>query len=67
VKLDFSFRSSRMILATVYSITGVSVRLTEERWEHILTNHWELSGSDVDLILDAVKDPEYILSGYTGA
>jgi hypothetical protein len=56
-----------MILAIVDSINGVSVRLTEERWEHILTNHLELSDSDLDLILDAVKDPEYILSGYRGS
>lgn len=53
-----------MILAVVDSINGVSVRLTEERWEHILANHLELSDSDMDLILDAIKDPEYILSGY---
>jgi hypothetical protein len=53
-----------MILAIVDSINGVSVRLTEERWEHILDSHLELSDSDMDLILDAVKDPEYILSGY---
>ena len=52
-----------MILATVDSINGVSIRLTEERWEHILDNHLELSDSDIDLILDAVRDPEYILSG----
>jgi len=56
-----------MILAIVDSINGVSIRLTEERWEHILTNHLELSDSDMDLILDAVKDPEYILSGYNGS
>ena len=56
-----------MILAIVDSINGVSVRLTEERWEHILTNHLELSDSDMDLILDAVKDPEYIPSGYRGS
>ena len=56
-----------MILASVDSINGVSVRLTEERWEHILTNHLELSDSDMDLILDAVEDPEYILSGYRGS
>lgn len=54
-----------MILAIVTSINGASVRLTEERWEHILTNHLELSDSDMDLILDAVRDPEYILSGYS--
>lgn len=56
-----------MILAIVDSINGVPVRLTEERWDHILTNHLELSDSDMDLILDAVQHPEYILSGYRGS
>lgn len=56
-----------MILATVNSINGVSIRLTEERWEHVLDKHLELSDSDIDLILDAVRDPEYILSGYRGS
>lgn len=55
-----------MILATVPSINGVSIRLTEERWEHILDNHLELSDSDMDLILDAVSNPEYISTGYRG-
>jgi hypothetical protein len=56
-----------MILAIVDSINGVPIRLTEARWEHILTNHLELSDSDMDLILDAVQHPEYILSGYRGS
>jgi hypothetical protein len=56
-----------MILAIVNSINGVSIRLTEERWEHVLENHPALSDSDMGLILDAVADPEYILSGYRGS
>ena len=55
-----------MILETVYSINGVPIRLTDERWEHILESHPELSYSDMDTVLDAVKDPEYILPGYGG-
>ena len=56
-----------MILAIVDSVNSVPVRLTEQRWDHILTNHLELSNSDMDLILDAVQHPEYILSGYKGS
>lgn len=55
-----------MILATVYSINGVPIRLTEERWEHILDGHAEFSYNDTDTILDAVENPEYILPGYGG-
>lgn len=55
-----------MILGTVYSINNVPIRLTEERWEHILDGHAELSYNDVDTILDVVDNPEYILPGYGG-
>lgn len=55
-----------MILAVVVSINGVPVRLTDERWDHILDGHPELSPGDMDLVLDAVEDPEYILPGYGG-
>jgi hypothetical protein len=55
-----------MILATVHSINDVPIRLTEERWEHILDGHDEFSYSDMETILDAVEDPEYILPGYKG-
>lgn len=55
-----------MIVGTVYAISNVPIRLTEERWEHILDGHAEFSYNDLDLILDAVDNPEYILSGYGG-
>lgn len=53
-----------MILGIAYSINHVPIRLTDERWEHILNSHPELSHSDMGAILDAVEDPEYILPGY---
>jgi hypothetical protein len=55
-----------MILATVNSINNVPIRLTEERWEHILDGHEEFSYNEMDTILDAVENPEYILQGYQG-
>lgn len=55
-----------MLLATLYSINGVPIRLTDERWEHILDSHPELSPSDLDNLLDTVEYPEYILPGYGG-
>lgn len=55
-----------MILATVYSVNGVPVRLTDERWEHIVDAHPYMTGYYDDM-LDAVEDPEYILPGFRGS
>ena len=56
-----------MILDIRYSVNRVPIRLTEERWEHILLNHQEFSYHDKELILDAIERPEYILSGRAGS
>lgn len=56
-----------MILGIAYSVNGVPIRLTEERWEHILLNHQEFSFHDSSLVLEAVENPEYILSGRAGS
>jgi len=45
---------------------GVLVRLTEERWSHIIDEHGELSGLRAEL-LRTVSDPEKILAGNEGA
>ena len=42
---------------------GVPIRLTEERWGHILDHHAEFSNSDYSLVLEAIENPEYILMG----
>jgi hypothetical protein len=55
-----------MILGIVNSINDVPIRLTEERWLHILDGHEEFSYNETDTILDAVENPEYILRGYQG-
>jgi hypothetical protein len=54
-----------MILGTAYSVNGVPIRLTDERWEHILYRRPEMA-SFMETILDAVRDAEYILRGYKG-
>ena len=54
-----------MILGTVDSVNGVPIRLTDERWEHILYRRPEMA-SFIETVLDAVRDPEYILRGYKG-
>jgi hypothetical protein len=55
-----------MILGTAYSVNGVPIRLTEERWEHILDSHPDLA-SLLETLLDAVENPDYILASRRGA
>ena len=55
-----------MILGIAESINGVPIRLTEERWEHILDSHPELA-SYRETLLDAVANPDYILASRRGA
>jgi len=55
-----------VIIGISHSINGVPIRLTEERWEHILYSHPELA-SFRDTLLDAVENPDYILASRRGA
>jgi len=55
-----------MILGTAYSVNGVPIRLTDERWEHIVYRRPEMA-SFIEAVLEAVGNPEYILRGYKGA
>lgn len=50
----------------VLSRNGVPIRLTEERWFHIVENHDDLAGH-YDDVLDVVEDPDFIVQGYGGA
>jgi hypothetical protein len=51
--------------ATVNSVNGVGIRLTEERWQHITFQHPELAGLQAD-VLDTVENPEQVLQGKDG-
>lgn len=55
-----------MIIGISHSVNGVPIRLTSERWEHILDSHPELA-SFRDTLLDAVENPDYILASRGGA
>ena len=48
------------------SINGVPIRLTNERWVHIVENHDDLAGF-YDDIVDIIECPDYIIKGYNGA
>ena len=46
----------------VYSVNGVPIRLTYERWYHIVENHDELASYFYE-VLDTVERPELIVRG----
>ena len=55
-----------MILGIANSINGVPIRLTDERWAHIVDSHPDLA-SYRETVLDVVENPDYILAGRHGA
>lgn len=51
---------------TTESVDGVPIRLTAERWLHIVENHDEVAGY-YDEVLESVASPDILLSGYQGS
>ena len=51
---------------TAESINKVPVRLTEERWFHIIENHNDLAGY-YDEVLITVELPDFVIKGYKDA
>ena len=49
-----------------FSKNGVPIRLTDERWFHIVENHDDVAGY-YDEVLETIEDPEIILRGHSGA
>lgn len=50
----------------VYSVNGVPIRLTEERWDYIVSNKPYMRSYHEE-VLKAIEDPTWILRGYAGA
>ncbi len=48
-----------------YSVNGVRIRLTYERWYHIVENHDELASYYYD-ILETIERPHFIMKGNKG-
>ncbi|MHB1376492.1 MAG: hypothetical protein ACYCXB_03605 [Candidatus Humimicrobiaceae bacterium] len=48
-----------------YSINHIPIRLTDERWAHIVENHNEAAGYYFD-VLETVSDPTWVLEGDEG-
>ena len=53
-------------MEAVISKNGVPIRLTEERWFHIVETHDEMAGR-YDEVLAAIEVPDYIIQGYGDA
>ena len=51
---------------TILSIANVPIRLTTERWFHIVENHDDLAGY-YDDVLETVENPELIIPGNKGS
>ena len=49
-----------------YSINNIPIRLTKERWIHIIENHDDLAGH-YDDVLNTVEEPDLVIQGYGGA
>ena len=50
---------------TARSVQGIEVRLTDERWQHIVGEHPELSGRET-LVLDVLAKPDVVVEGRAG-
>ena len=48
------------------SVSGVPIRLTHERWYHIVENHDELSSHFHD-VLETVEKPDLVVRGNRGS
>lgn len=53
------------LLATVNSKDGIPIRITHERWSHIVENHDYMAGN-IDKVIETLEDPGYIVSGRRG-
>lgn len=52
-----------MVILTVLSKNGVPIRLTQERWKHIITSHLEINPQDFKRVISVIEDPDFILQG----
>ncbi|MBW1649712.1 MAG: hypothetical protein JRJ44_03335 [Deltaproteobacteria bacterium] len=49
-----------------FSVKKTPIRLTDERWRHIVENHDDMAGY-YDNVLETIEDADYIIKGYGGA
>jgi hypothetical protein len=49
-------------METAVSKNGVSIRITDERWMHVVEARDYMAGN-LDLVVETVEDPDYIVAG----
>jgi len=49
-----------------YSVNGVPIRLSDERWRHIVNARDEMAGY-YDDCLRVIEEPDLVLTGYRGS
>jgi len=52
-------------MMTMRSVNGVTVRLTDERWQHIVAGHPEMA-NERDRVLESVEAPDFVQAGDYG-
>ena len=50
------------MIQTVISVNNVPIRLTNERWEHIIRRHPEMDGEG-EKVLETISNPDIIQKG----
>ena len=51
-------------MRSAISKNGIPIRLTHKQWAHIVESHDYMAGN-MDMVLEAVENPDYILRGWT--
>jgi hypothetical protein len=47
------------------SRNGVPIRITDERWTHVVESHDYMAGNR-DLVIETIENPDYIVTGTGG-
>ena len=55
-----------MIIGEVVSKNKVKIRLTSERWKHIIYSHKEIDAGSFSEVLETIENPDAILKGDKG-
>ena len=56
--------TSDSLMDTIISVSNVPIRLTYQRWAHIIENHDYMVGCS-DLVFESLAEPDMILHGWT--
>lgn len=60
-----NWNETSKIMITVYSINRIPIRLTNDRWEHIVRSHPEMK-NQVEKVKETILNPHSILEGDYG-